>query len=108
MPDDQSEKVVRLLEEIRDLTQQRNEKLDKMLEAQAQRYQDALQRQEQAHARAVAVRRRFLMVLIPMLVLSLGWFTYVFWMGPRSDRELIEKELEHERMMQSNYVAQPH
>jgi len=44
MPDDQSEKMVRLLEEIRDLTEQRNEKLDKMLEAQAQRYQDASQR----------------------------------------------------------------
>lgn len=108
MPDEQSEKVVRLLEEIRDLTQQRNERLDKMLEAQAQRYQDALQRQEQALARAVAVRRRFLMVLIPLLVISLGWFTYVFWMGPRSDRELIGKEMEHERMMQSNYMAQPH
>ena len=79
-----------------------------MLEAQAQRYQDALQRQEQALARAVAVRRRFLMVLIPLLVISLGWFTYVFWMGPRSDRELIGKEMEHERMMQSNYMAQPH
>jgi hypothetical protein len=108
MPDDQSEKIVRLLEEIRDLTQQRNEKLDKMLQDKAQRYQEAMQRQEQVHARAVAVRRRFLMVLIPLLVLSLGWFTYVFWMGPRSDRELIEKEMEHERMMQSNYTAHPH
>ncbi len=108
MPDDQSEKIVRLLEEIRDLTQQRNEKLDKMLQDQAQRYQEAVQRQEQAQARAVAVRRRFLMVLVPLLVLSLGWFTYVFWMGPRSDRELIEKEMEHERMMQSNYMTQPH
>jgi flagellar basal body-associated protein FliL len=108
MPDDQSEKIVRLLEEIRDLTQHRNEKLDKMLEAQTQRYQEAVDRQEKAQARALAVRRRFLMVLIPLLVLSLGWFTYVFWMGSRSDRELIEKEMEHERMMQSNYLAQPH
>ena len=79
-----------------------------MLQAQAQRYQEAVERQEKAQARAVAVRRRFLMVLVPLLVLSLGWFTFVFWMGPRSDRELIEKEMEHERMMQSNYVAQPH
>jgi hypothetical protein len=108
MPDEQSERIVRLLEEIRDLTQHRNEKLDKMLETQSQRYQEAVQRQEQAQARAAAVRRRFLMILVPLLVLSLGWFTYVFWMGPRSDRELIEKEMQHERMMQSNYVAQPH
>lgn len=108
MPDDESEKIVRLLEEIRDLTQQRNDKLDKMLQDQTQRYQEAVQRQEQAQERAVAVRRRFLMVLVPLLVLSLGWFTYVFWMGPRSDRQLIEKEMEHERMMQSNYVGQPH
>ncbi len=108
MPDDQSEKIIRLLEEIRDLTQQRNEKLDKMLEAQAQQYQNALQRHEQERAREFAVRRRFLWVLVPLLVLSLGWFTYVFWMGPRRDRNLIEKEMEHELMMQSNYLSKPH
>ncbi len=108
MADDQSEKMIRLLEEIRDLTKQRNEKLDAMLEAQAYRYEDALQRQEKARARELSVRRRFLWVLVPLLVLSLGWFTYVFWAGPRSEQNLIEKEMEHERMLQSNYVLQPH
>ena len=108
MPDDQTEKMIRLLEEIRDLTQQRNEKLDEMLQAQAKRYEDALQRQDQGRARYRAVRRRFLWVLVPLLVLSIGWFTYVFWMGPRSEQKLIEKEMEHQRTMQSNYLSQPH
>jgi hypothetical protein len=58
MPDDQTEKMIRLLEEIRDLAQQRNEKLDAMLQAQAKRYEDALQRQDQARARDLAVGRR--------------------------------------------------
>ena len=59
MPDEYSEKIVRLLEEIRDLTHLRNEKLEAMVqenrkrgEDQARRYDEALQRQQQAQERA--------------------------------------------------------
>jgi hypothetical protein len=59
MPDEQSEKMVRLLEEIRDLTKERNEKLEAMLQTSRQghddakkRYEDVLQQQKDARERS--------------------------------------------------------
>ena len=116
MPDEQSEKMVRLLEEIRDLTKERNEKLEALLQTSRQehddakkRYDEALQRQKEAQARVVTQRRRFLWTLLPLVLLTLGCMAYIgFWVIPRSEQRNAERWMEQMRMIQSNQVAQPH
>ena len=59
MADEQTDKIIRLLEEIRDLTKERNAKLDELREISRhghdeakRRYEEALQRQKEAQERA--------------------------------------------------------
>jgi hypothetical protein len=109
MPDDQSEKMVRLLEEIRDLTKERNEKLETLVQTTRQRAEDALQRQKETQERLLSQRRRFLWTLTPLLLLAIGFVAYLaFWVIPDSERRQTERQMEETRMMQSNYLAQPH
>ena len=83
MPDDQSEKMVRLLEEIRDLTKERNEKLETLVQTTRQRAEDALQRQKETRERLLSQRRRFLWTLTPLLLLAIGFVAYLaFWVIP--------------------------
>jgi hypothetical protein len=115
MPDEQSDKMVKLLEEIRDLTKDRNEKLEAMLETSRQghedarkRYEDTLQRQKEAQQHAVARRHRFFCVLIPLLLLAIGFVAYLaFWVIPKSDQKDAERWLEQMRMMETNQISQP-
>ena len=100
--------MVRLLEEIRDLTKERNEKLEALLETTRQRYEEALQRQKEAQERMLSQRRRFLWILTPLLLLAIGFMAYLgFWVIARSEREQIERQIEETRMMQSNYLSRP-
>ena len=109
MPDEHSDKMVRLLEEIRDLTKERNEKLDALVQMTRQRAEDALLRQKEAQERALTQRRRFLWTLTPLLLLAIGFIAYLaFWVIPKSEQRQMERQMDETRMMQSNYLSQPH
>ena len=83
MPDEYSEKIVQLLEEIRDLTKLRNDKLETMVQDNRKRAEDLAQRQKQAQERLLAQRRRFLWILPPLLLLAIGFMIYLaFWGKP--------------------------
>ena len=108
MPDEHSEKMVRLLEEIRDLTKERNEKLEALLQTTRQQYEEALQRQKEAQERVLSQRRRFLWISMPLLLLAIGFMAYLgFWVIPRSERQQTERQMQEMLMMQSNYLFQP-
>jgi hypothetical protein len=101
MPDEQSDKLVRILEEIRDLTKERNEKMESFLQVARQRYDDA-------QASALAQRRRFLWTLGPLLLLAIGFIAYLaFWVIPSSEQRQMVRQIEETRMMQSNYLSHP-
>jgi len=109
MPDEQSDKMVRLLEEIRDLTKERNEKLEALLQTTRERYEDALQRQKEAQARVLSQRRRFLWTLTPLLLLAIGFIAYLaFWVIPKSEQREAERWMEQMRTIESNQLSQPH
>jgi len=109
MPDEQADKMVRLLEEIRDLTKERNVKLEALLQTTHQRYEDALQRQKEAQARVLSHRRRFLWTLTPLLLLAIGFIAYLaFWVIPKSEQREAERWLEQRRTIESNQLSQPH
>ena len=108
MPEENTDKIVRLLEEIRDLTKERNANVDSFLEATRQRYDDALQRQKEAQERALTQRRRFLWTLTPLAVLAFGFMVYLaFWVVPESEERQMKRQMENTLMMQSNYLSQP-
>ena len=101
MPDESTEKLVKVLEEIRDLLKERNRII-------VQKSEEAVQRREAAQARFLAHRRRLLWTLVILLVLALGWVTFVFcWVLPRSDEQQLERQFEETRMLQSNYLSSP-
>ena len=109
MPDEHSEKMLQLLAEIRDLTKQRNEKLEALLQTTRQQYEEALQRQKEAQERFLTQRRRFLGILMPLLLLAIGFVVYLgFWVIPRSEQKQMQRQMEETRMMQSNYLSRPH
>jgi hypothetical protein len=108
MLDDHSEKIVQLLEEIRDLTKLRNDKLETMVQDNRKRAEDQAQRQKQAQERLLAQRRRFLWTLAPLLLAAIGFLIYLaFWVIPGSEAKQTEQQMQEYRMMQSNYLAQP-
>jgi hypothetical protein len=109
MPDEHAEKMTRILEEIRDLTKERNDKLDAWFQTSRQRYEEAMQRQKDAQDRALAQRRRFLWTLTPLLLVAIGFMIYLaFWVIPKSEENQTDQQMQQYRMMQSNYLAQPH
>jgi hypothetical protein len=109
MPDEQTDKIVRLLEELRDLTKERNNKLESYLQTTRQRYEDALQRQKDAQARTLLQRRRFLWTLTPILLIAIGLMAYIgFWVIPKSDQKDAERWTQQMRMIETNQMAQPH
>jgi hypothetical protein len=109
MTDEHSEKLVRLLEEIRDLTKERNDKFDAWSQMSRQRYEDALQRQKDAQGRLLAHRRLFLWTLAPLLLIAIGFMIYLaFWVIPKSEENQTEQQMQQYRVMQSNYLAHPH
>ena len=100
---------MRILEEIRDLTKERNDKLDAWFQTSRQRYEEAMQRQKDAQDRALAQRRRFLWTLTPLLLVAIGFMIYLaFWVIPKSEENQTDQQMQQYRMMQSNYLAQPH
>ena len=108
MPDEQTDKVVKLLEEIRDLTKERNEKLESYLQTTRQRYEEALQRRKEAQGRILLQRRRFLWILAPLLLIAIGLMVYLaFWVIPKSEQRDAERWMEQMQMIQSNQFAQP-
>ena len=115
MPDDNSEKRVRLLEEIRDLTKARNEKMETLVQISRQRYEEAqkryeesLQRQKEARQRALAQRRRFLWVLTPLLLLAIGFLGYIAFSVIPSEQRQDRQAEEYRMMIQSNLLSHPH
>jgi len=115
MPDEQSDKLIKLLEEIRDLTKERNEKLDAMLETSRQghdearkRYEEALQRQKEAQERALTQRRRFLWILTPLLLFAIGFIAYLAFLVLPSEQARDRQADEYRMMIQSNYSSKPH
>ncbi len=108
MPDEHSERMVRLLEEIRDLTKERNARLEALAQAARQRAEDAVERQKEAQLRLLAQRRRFLWTLIPLLLLAIGFMAYLgFWVIPNSEQRDADRWMEQMRMIDSNRLSQP-
>ena len=108
MPDENSDKMIRLLEEIRDLTKARNVKVDGLVETMQRQYEAALQRQKEAQERVQSQRRRFLRTLMPLLLFAIGSIAYLtFWVIPQSEQRQMKRQMEETRIMQSNYLSQP-
>ena len=112
MPDDQSERIIKLLEEIRDLTRERNGKFDEYTRIAKERndkYEETLKRAEAARERALRQRRLFRWMAIPILLLGFGLIGYIaLWVLPRSEERDNQEQLEQYRMIQTNLQAQPH
>jgi t-SNARE complex subunit (syntaxin) len=109
VPDEHSDKIISLLEEIRDLTKERNSKVESYVQTMQtirQRYEESLQRQKEAQARALSQRRWFLWTLGPLLLLAIGFMIYLaFWVIPDSEATQTDKQMQEYRlMMQSNYT----
>ena len=108
MPDEPTDKMLKLLEEIRDLTKERNNKLESYLQTTQQRYEEALQRRKEAQAQLLLQRRRFLWTLTPLLLLAIGFMAYIgFWVIPQEERQEAEHWREQMRMIETNLPAQP-
>ncbi len=108
MPDESSEKIIRLLEEIRDLTKERNGKIDALMQGRRERYEEAFQRHRETQARLLKQRRRFLWTLMPLLLLAIGFILYLsFWIIPRSEQREIRQWREEMQLIRSNAPAQP-
>ena len=104
MADENSEKIIRLLEEIRDLTKERNARVETLVQSARDRADAALKQRKEALERAAAQRRRFLWTLTPLLLLALGFMIYIgFWVIPESDRKQM-RQMDDYRAMQSNYL----
>jgi len=109
MADEHSDKIIRLLEEIRDLTKLRNEKLETMVQDNRKRVEEQARRHEEFQRRILARRRQFLLISAPLLLLAIGFMIYLaFWVIPGSEAKQSEQQMQEYRMMQSNYLAQPH
>jgi type II secretory pathway component PulM len=109
MADEHPDKIVQLLEEIRDLTKLRNDKLETMIQDNRKRAEDQMRRFEEAQQRASARRRQFLLILALLLLLAIGFMFYLaFWVIPGSEAKQAEQQMQEYRMIQSNYLAQPH
>jgi hypothetical protein len=109
MPDEHTDKMLKLLEEIRDLTKERNNKLDLYLQMTQQRYEEALQRRKEAQTQVLSQRRRFLWTLTPLLLVAIGFMAYIgFWVIPHSERREEEGWREQMRMIETNQLEQPH
>jgi hypothetical protein len=109
MPDDCSEEMVQLLREIRDLTRDRNSKIDELLQQSRQRREDQVQRQNEVRARILNQRRRFLWILILLFLIAIAFLAYLaFWVIPKSEQRDFDRWMETTQMMQSNHLAQPH
>jgi hypothetical protein len=108
MSDEHTDKLVKLLEEIRDLTKERNDELKSYTQMMRQRYDEALQRRKEAEARMLSRRRRFLWVLTPLLLMAIGFMAYLgFWVIPRSEERDAQRWIQDMQMIQSNYWSQP-
>ena len=109
MPDEHIDKMIRLLEEIRDLTKLRNEKLETMVQDSRQRAEEEARRQEEFHRRVLARRQQFLLISLPLLLMAIGFMIYLaFWVIPGSETKQNEEQMQEYRIMQSNELAQPH
>lgn len=112
MPDDQSEKIIKLLEEIRDLTRDRNGKFDeyvKIARERNARVDEALKISEAARERARRQRRLFRWITIPVLLLGFGFIAYLaLWVFPRWDEQDYNEQMDQYRMIQTNLQAMPH
>ncbi len=101
-PDEHTDRLVKVLEEIRDLLKERNTIL-------VQKSEEAVQRHKDLQARVLAQRRRFLWTLPPLLLLAIGFIVYIgFWVIPQSEEKQMQQQMEQYRMMQSNYLSKPH
>jgi hypothetical protein len=109
MPDEHSDKIIQFLEEIRDLTKLRNDKLDTMIQDSRKRAEEQARRREEFQQRVLAKRRQFLLVSVPLVLLAIGFMIYLaFWVIPASEAKQSEQQMQEYRTMQSNYLAQPH
>lgn len=116
MPDEQSEKIIKVLEEIRDLTQERNAKTEALLESSRQRlddakkrYEEALTRQKAAQVRVAARRRQSLWILVPLLLAAVGLLAYIaFWVIPQSEQKEEERWMMQMQMIKMNQTPQLH
>jgi len=71
MPEEYSERVVRLLEEIRDLTKERNEKLDTLVQSNRQRTEEIVKRQVEQQKQA---KKRFYLSVAAVFILGVMLF----------------------------------
>jgi len=115
MPDDQSEKIIKLLEEIRNLNQARNEKLETMAQASRERYEEGRKRYEEGlerlkatQARALGFRRRLLLVAMVLILICLGLIVYLaFWVIPKTESPTPEQWMRQMQSMETNDLARP-
>ena len=100
MPDEDGEKLVKVLEEIRDLLKERNT-------IWVQKSEEAVQRHKALQARVLAQRRRFLWVLTPLLLLAIGFLAYIAFLVIPAEQSQDRQAEEYRTMVQSNLLSQP-
>ena len=112
MPDDPSEKIIKLLEEIRDLTRERNGKFEEYVRNARERsdkYDETLKRNEAARDRALRQRRLFAWIVIPVFLFAVGILAFVaWWVIPQSEEKDYQEQLQQYQMIQTNLQAMPH
>lgn len=74
MADEQSQTIIRLLEEIRDLTKQRIEKVDAVVDATRQKAEEAVRQHTEAQKVA---KKRFYVALAAVVLLGFMFFILV-------------------------------
>ena len=76
MPDEQSEKIIRLLEEIRDLTKSRNETIDALVDSAGKKADEAVRQQLRTQRLA---QKRFYFLLVGVVILGFLFFFESKW-----------------------------
>ena len=83
--------------------------METLIQDNRKRAEDQARRHEEFQQRVLARRRQFLLILVPLLLLAMGFMIYLaFWVIPGSEAKQTEQEMQDYRMMQSNYLTQPH
>ena len=98
MTDEQYEKILKILEEIRDLTKSRNEKLDALRDGMQNRAEDAKRRQIDFQTDRKCFQRRLVIALSVVVVFG---GVFVWWVSRPSPGDLEYYKLLHS-MVESN------
>lgn len=105
MSDESPNKIIQLLEEIRDLAKLDHEKLETILQTNSKQAEEQARRQEELQQRVVAQRRRLDLIRMPLLLSLIGITIYFVC---RIMPQTIAREAKLEYSMTNDLAQPPH